>query len=276
MPRSNARQRGRPRSFNDNASTTIIQSLDKALALLRIVAGSSGLSLTEIAEAAGQPPSSAYRVLITLQKHGMVEFDEDMQLWHVGVESFRIGSAFLRRTSILDQSRSVMQEIMMSTGETANLAIADRGEIVFVSQVETHEPIRAFFRPGTRGPIHASGIGKAMLAYMPGQQVDKLVPDEELAGFTPNTITSRKALLGELETIRGCGWAVDDEERNTGMRCIAAPIFNAFGEAVAGISVSGPSVRVTPDRDAVFGERVRQAAAEITRAIGGTPPELNP
>ena len=271
MPRSNARQRGRPRSFNDNASTTIIQSLDKALALLRIVAGSSGLSLTEIAEAAGQPPSSAYRVLITLQKHGMVEFDEDMQLWHVGVESFRIGSAFLRRTSILDQSRSVMQEIMMSTGETANLAIADRGEIVFVSQVETHEPIRAFFRPGTRSSGHASGIGKAIMAHLGDEAIAARLP-KHLSSHTPHTITDHAVLMRELKEIRARGWAVDNEERTIGMRCIAAPVFNSFGEAVAGVSLSGPSVRVRPEKDAEFGALIARAADEITRSTGGMPP----
>lgn len=268
-----SRSRGRPRSFNDTSSATVIQSLDKAMGVLHIVANGSGMSLTEIAEAAGQPPSSVYRMLITLQRHAIVEFDETSQLWHVGAAAFRIGSAFLRRTSIVEQSRTHMQDLMLATGETANLAIADRGEIIFVSQVESHEPIRAFFRPGTRGPIHASGIGKALLAYLPEPRIDAVLERAELTAFTPNTITSRSTLSAELQKIRTCGWSIDDEERNTGMRCIAAPIFNAFGDAVAGISVSGPAVRVAPERDMTFGKYVRDAADNITRAVGGTPPE---
>ena len=101
----------------------------------------------------------------------MVEVQPATQLWFVGQEAFRIGSAFLGRTSLVEQARGVMHALMAETGETANLAIADGGQVIFISQVETHEPIRAFFRPGTRGPIHASGIGKALLAYQPPEAV---------------------------------------------------------------------------------------------------------
>ncbi len=272
MPAQASRSRGRPRSFNDTAQGSVIRSLDRAMVLLKVVAAGKGMSLTEIAEMSGQPASSAYRVLITLQRHGIVEFDETVQLWHVGAEAFRVGSAFLGRTSIVEISRGVMQEIMAATGETANLAIADRGEIVFVSQVETHEPIRAFFRPGTRSPIHASGIGKALLAYLPQPQVDALLTSGGLTGYTAKTITDPAAMRTELGAIRARGWAVDDEERTDGMRCIAAPIFNPFGEAIAGISVSGPVTRVTPERDADIGETVCAAASKITRALGGKAP----
>ncbi|MGN6550915.1 MAG: HTH-type transcriptional regulator BhcR, partial [Pararhizobium sp.] len=267
------RTRGRPRSFNNTSEGTLVQALDRAMGTLKVVANGNGLSLTEIAEATGQAPATAYRALLTMQKHGVVEFDTGAQLWRIGVEAFRIGSAFLGRSSIVEQARPKMQEIMATTGETANLAIVDCGEVVFVSQVETHEPIRAFFRPGTRGPVHASGIGKALLAFFPDEALRRLLGRKMLDGFTDKTITDREALAAELASIRARGFAVDDEERTVGMRCIAAPIFNAHGEAVAGISVSGPSVRVTPARDAEYGALVRRAADAITRATGGRPPK---
>jgi IclR family acetate operon transcriptional repressor len=267
------RARGRPRSFNDTSKSTQIQSLDRAIEVLKVVAGGSGMSLTEIAKASGQSASTAYRILITLEKHRIVEFVEAAQLWHVGLEAFRIGSSFLGRTRIIEQSRPVMQRVMTVTGETANLAIVDRGEVIFVSQVETHEPIRAFFRPGTRGPIHASGIGKALLAFFPEAETASILRRRKRGTFTARTIVAEADLLKELEQIRERGWAVDDEERTMGMRCVAAPIFDQFGEAVAGISLSGPSVRVTPERDAEYGALVRKAADEITGSIGGrTPP----
>ena len=134
-----------------------------------------------------------------------------------------------------------MRELMAATGETANLAIADGGQVVFISQVETHEPIRAFFRPGTRGPIHASGIGKALLAYQPPEAVERIMREQGLVAFTARTITDRARLMAELDEIRARGWAIDDEERTEGMRCIAAPIFNEFREAMAGVSISGPT-----------------------------------
>lgn len=264
-----ARKRGRPRSFNNTSESTIIQSLDRAMVVLKVVATSSGMSLTEIAAASEQPASTAYRILITLQKHGIVEFDETGQLWHVGLESFRIGSSFLGRSSVVEQSRPVMQNIMALTGETANLAIVDGAEVVFVSQVETQEPIRAFFRPGTRSPVHASGIGKALLAYFPKTQVDSILNVQNMTAFTDKTITDKEALVADLAQIRSRGWAIDDEERTTGMRCIAAPIFNPFGEAIAGLSISGPSVRVSPQQDTRFGALIREAADGITEAIGG-------
>lgn len=268
------RARGRPRSFNDTSKSMVIQSLDRAMNVLKVVARYNGSSLTEIAEASGELASTVYRILITLEKHHLVHFDESTQLWHIGLEAFRIGSSFLGRTRVVEQSRPVMQRIMAATGETANLAIIDHGEVIFVSQVETHEPIRAFFRPGTRGPIHASGIGKALLAFLPQAQIDAVLKNRALDAFTEKTIVSREALLAEMEVIRARGWSIDDEERTPGMRCIAAPIFNQFGEAVAGVSLSGPSFRITLQRDAEYGALVSKAAEEITKSIGGLPPRL--
>ncbi len=263
------RARGRPRAFNTKTGDNLVQSLDRALVVLKTVAAGGGLSLTEIAEQAGQSPSTAYRLLLTLQKHDMVEFDEQAQLWHTGIEAFRIGSSFLGRTRLVEQARPVMQRLMTTTGETANLAIIDREEVVFISQVETHEPIRAFFRPGTRGPVHASGIGKALLAFLPDGKAAALIDGRPLDAFTPGTITDPDLLRKELRLTRERGWSVDDEERTLGMRCIASPIFDQFGEAIAGVSLSGPTVRVGRHRDAEFGELVSAAAADITRAIGG-------
>ena len=271
MDGASKRGRGRPRAFNPNPEQTTVQALDRAVGILKVLAAGEGMTLTELAEASGQAPATVYRVLSTFQAHGVVEVQPATQLWFIGPEAFRIGSAFLWRTSLVEESRAMMRELMTLTGETANLAIADGGQVVFLSQVETHEPIRAFFRPGTRGPIHASGIGKALLGWYPAAAVARIVAEQGLAAFTPRTITSPERLGAEIAAIRARGWAIDDEERTEGMRCIAAPIFNEFREAVAGVSVSGPSVRMVPRTDA-FGPLVREAADRITRATGGSLP----
>ncbi len=265
------RNRGRPKAFHDKSQGAIIQSLDRAIDVLKTVSAGSGMSLTEIAQAGGQSQATCYRILTTLSKRRVVEFDEVTQLWHIGLEAFRIGMSFLGRTRIAEQSRPVMQRIMNETGETANLAILDRGEVIFISQIETHEPIRAFFRPGTRGPGHASGIGKAIMAFLPEDQVRKLT-GAALPCYTDTTITSADAFILELAEIRRRGFSVDNEERTEGMRCIAAPVFNAYGEAIAGVSLSGPSVRVKPERDLEFGNLIKHAADEITGSIGGVIP----
>jgi IclR family transcriptional regulator, acetate operon repressor len=268
------RQRGRPRSFHGPAENSSVQSLDRALRILAIVADADGLSLSEVASASGLAASTAYRMLTTLEGHGMVEFDRTDQLWSIGVETYRMGSAFLRRRKLVDRARIVMQDLMEKTGETANLGVAEDDCVVFVSQVETHQAIRAFFRPGTRSPFHASGIGKAILAHLPGERVTAIVRKAGLEAYTPKTLADAPALARDLDQIRLRGFSVDDEERHPGMRCIAAPVFNEFGEPIAGVSISGPTVRVTMERLIEIGPLVREAAAEITRMVGGKLPHL--
>lgn len=267
------RRRGRPRAFNAPAEPNAVQSLDRALRILAIVADGDGLSLSEVAERSELAASTAYRMLTTLQNHGMVEFAEQEQLWSIGVEAYRIGSAFLRSRRLVDRARSAMQVLMEKTGETANLGVAEDDCVVFVSQVETHQAIRAFFRPGTRSPFHASGIGKAILAYLSPERVEAIVDKTGLEPFTERTLADRDGLHIDLGEIRKRGWSVDDEERYPGMRCVAAPIFNEFGEPIGGVSISGPTVRVTPERLAAIGPEVREAAAAITAMIGGEMPK---
>ena len=269
MDQIEKRQRGRPRAFNAPAEAASVQSLDRALRILAIVAEGSGLSLSEIANRSGVPAPTAYRMLTTLEAHGMVEFDKTGQLWSIGVETYRMGAAFLRGRKLIDRARAVMQDLMEKTGETANLGVAEDDCVVFVSQVETHQAIRAFFRPGTRSPFHASGIGKAVLAHLDGDRVAAIARRAGLETFTERTLSTLPALARDLAETRERGWSVDDEERHPGMRCVAAAIFNEFGEPVGGVSVSGPTVRVTPERLAEIGPLVRDAAGEITAMIGG-------
>jgi IclR family acetate operon transcriptional repressor len=266
------RRRGRPRAFNQPAEPNAVQSLDRALRILAIVAEADGLSLSEVAERSGLAASTAYRMLTTLAGRRMVEFDEQGQLWSVGVEAYRIGSAFLRSRKLVDRARLVMQSLMEKTGETANLGVAEDDCVVFVSQVETHQAIRAFFRPGTRSPFHASGIGKAILAHLGAARVEAIVAHTGLESFTDRTLSRGKELAADLAVVRRRGWSVDDEERYPGMRCVAAAIFNEFAEPVGGLSISGPTVRVTPERLDALGPQVREAAEEVTHMIGGVWP----
>lgn len=268
------RPRGRPRGSGAKAEAQggTVQALDRGMTLLSALARDGKGTLSDVALRVGMPPSSAYRLLVTLQGHGMVAFDETAQEWMIGVEAFRIGRAFVHRVSVLDAAREPMRRLMRDTGETANLAIADEDGVVFMGQVESLNPIRAFFRPGTRGPLHASGIGKALLAEMTRAEAERLLGRSGLAGYTPRTLTTPERLFDDLARTRRRGWAYDDEERHLGMRCIAAPVFDTHGEAVAGVSVSGPAVRFPDTEVARMAVRVREAAAAITDLIGGTVP----
>ncbi len=263
------RTRGRPRSGEGG---TVVQALDRGLTLLRVLAANDRATLTEIALSAGMVPSTAHRLLTTMQRHRITEFDDAMQHWMIGVEAFRIGSSFMRRTNLVEAGRGIMHDLMEASGETANMAVADSGDVVFISQVECNDPIRAFFRPGTRGRMHASGIGKALLAELSRDEVEAILARKGLPSFTPKTLTSPEALFADLEGTRVKGWSLDDEERTLGMRCLASAIFNEHREAVAGVSISGPSVRLPDARLAELGALVRNAAAAITEKVGGIPP----
>ena len=267
------RSRGRPRKAVSDTDTGTVRALDRGLQLLRLLARENRIALTGLAMQAGMPPSTAHRLLTTLQRHRFAEFDEDAQEWMIGVEAFRAGSGFLKRIDLVEASRDIMQRLMSETGETANLAIPDDGDMVFVSQVETPNPIRAFFRPGARSPMHACGAGKALLAQFTAREIEKILLRKGLPEFTPGTLTRPDRLFAELDTVRTRGWAFDDEERYAGMRCVAAPVFNAYGDAVAGISVSGPTARFTEQGISLFSAAVRRAAADLTECIGGSAPE---
>nr|HMS93708.1 IclR family transcriptional regulator [Tabrizicola sp.] len=236
--------RGRPKAFHDKTDQNTVQALDRGLEILAHVAAHPGRTLSEIAEGAGEAVATVFRALATLQGHGMVEVEEPGQFWHVGPGAFRVGSAFLRRTKVVERARQPMEALMRETGETANLGIEVGDEVMFVAQVEAHEAIRAFFPPGTKGPMHSSGIGKALLAWYPEDRVQAILARKGLEKFTTLTITSETSLVRDLAFTRERGFAIDDQERAEGMRCIAAPIFNAHGEPVAGLSVSGPAFRV--------------------------------
>ena len=267
------RTRGRPRAAEPERGGGV-QSLERALALLSALAHEDRATLSELAMRTGMPPSTAHRLLTTVQAARYADFDEATNEWSVGVEAFRAGSSFLRRTRVVDAAREAMRALVDQTGETANVGMLDGGEVVFVSQVETAHPIRAFFGPGARAPMHASGIGKALLAAMPRAEVERRLLRSGLPGFTPSTIISPRSLFDDLDRIAERGWSLDDEERNLGMRCVAAAIFNAHGEAVAGISVSGPAARLPLDVVGEFGPIVRRAAAAVTERIGGVLPPL--
>jgi len=186
------RLRGRPKSFVDKSKEARIQSLDRSLDVLAFVATGAGVTLTEIAAELGQSPATIYRILTTFSARGVLEMDLSSQEWFVGPESFRIGSAFLRRSGLVERARPAMRALMVETGETANLGVESDGQVLFLSQVETHENIRAFFPPGARSPMHASGIGKGLLAHAEQARIEQYLKTEKLTRFTENTICDRE------------------------------------------------------------------------------------
>jgi IclR family acetate operon transcriptional repressor len=275
------RARGRPRGWDDKTAQNTIKSLDRAMEVFEFLSEAQGKTLSTLASQMGQSPATVYRILVTLEGRGLVEFDADEQVWHIGARAFVIGARFLRRSSLVDRARPILRKLMEQTGETANLGTERNGFVLFLGQVETHASIRAFFPPGTLSPMHASGIGKALLAYMDDDRLARLITGTGrsapvLESFTEHTITDADALRADLAETRRRGYAIDGEEKNLGMRCIAAPVFDMTQEAVAGISVSGPTSRVGKDQMAFLSNAVMQAASELSQSIGGAPAAPNP
>ncbi|UWQ86254.1 HTH-type transcriptional regulator BhcR [Leisingera caerulea] len=275
MPQT-PRRKGRPKSFDSASQPPTIQSLDRALDVLDALAGASGMTLTELSTALDQSAATMYRVLATLEARQIVEMEPQSQTWHIGAMAFRLGSAFLRRSSVIERARPVMRELMEATGETSNLGIERGGDVMFVSQVETHESIRAFFPPGTTSPMHASGIGKALLSCFGEDQLTRFLRGRTLEQFTEKTLTSADTLREDLAQIRSRGWSFDDEEKAPGMRCVAAPVFGMQGEVLAGISVSGPAARMPDARINDIGALVRGAAEKLSYGLGAPPAEQSP
>lgn len=265
------RLRGRPRNVAPTGSPQKIKSLDRAMQVFEHLSTvSHGLTLSELAHDTKQSPATVYRILITLEMRGFVEFDAVEQMWNVGARAFTVGVRFLRRSGLVERARPILRQLMEETGETANIGIEKNGMILYLSQVESEQKIRAHFPQGTLSPMHVSGIGKILLSHMDSERLQRWQVRQEFQTLTENSIDQMDDLLAELTITQERGYAIDDEENSLGMRCFAAPVFDINGEAIAGISVSGPTSRVTPDRDAALGRSVSLAAAALTEAIGGT------
>lgn len=268
-----SRKRGRPPGPKSRAGDGKNTSLTRALTLLeRLSESVEGVNLTDLSQQLGMPPATVHRLLSTFEELNFVEQDAEAGLWFVGLKAFTVGNAFLNRRDFVASARPYMQRLVERCGETVNLGVIDAGEVVFISQVESKEMMRMIVSLGSRSPIHASGVGKAMLASLSEQDVTRLLQLRGLARYTDHTIDNPAELRNALDLIRQQGFALDDEEHAVGLRCVAANIFDENAVALAAISLSGPKARMIDSRLSELGTAVRQSAAEITAALGGRIP----
>lgn len=250
-----------------------VRSLTRALSIMESLAHQpDGMSLTELSDSTGLPPSTTHRLLTTLEAERFVRPDPNGGLWRIGVAAFFVGSAFARSRDTLSLVRPYLKRLMEVSGETANLFVESDGEAVCIGQIESRHAMRAITGIGGRILLHSSAAGKVLMAFSDAKDFERLMRKSEYAAITDKTVTSRDALGVQLEGIRAQGYATDDEEHAVGLRCVAAPVFNEFGEAVAAISISGPKARITDERLPLLGRMVTQAASEATRDFGGAVP----
>jgi IclR family acetate operon transcriptional repressor len=251
-----------------------VQSLLRAIALLEILAeDDEGYRLVDLAARAGLSTSTTHRLLTTLEQKQFVQFSRDDSLWFVGVRCFSIGAAFARRRHFATLARPIMRRLRDETGETVNLGVLDQGDVVFVTQVESRELMRAITRPGGRSPLPSTAMGQALLATMSEHDVGEILRRQGLPRRTPNSIVRHTQLQAALAAARERGYAIDDEENAVGLRCVAAVIYDELRSPYAALSIAGPTVRVTLGRLPELGALAIAAAAEVTRATGGRVPE---
>ncbi|MEE3214511.1 MAG: IclR family transcriptional regulator, partial [Pseudomonadota bacterium] len=243
------------------------------LGLLRTRPG--GLALSDIAEQADLAPSTTHRLLQALLSQGFVTQDETLGVWRIDVKTFRIGNSFLEARDFVATSRPYLRRLTRDTGETANLGVRDGTTAVFLAQSESPQMMRMITRLGSRAPLHASGVGKALMAWLPDDDLERVLAERGLDRVTVNTLSSPSELRRAMAEIRQRGYACDREEHAIGLHCVAACIHDELGTPLAAISVSGPVARIPDERLDALGERVRDTAAEITAQLGGRVPEAD-
>ncbi|WP_239495357.1 IclR family transcriptional regulator [Salinicola halophilus] len=253
------------------------QSLVRGLSILEgLAAAPEGLALSAVAEDVDLAPSTAHRLLQALHHQGFITQDVESGLWKIDVKTFRIGNSFLEARDFVATARPFLRQLTAATGETANLGIRDDGMVVYLAQSESRQMMRMITRLGSRAPLHASGVGKALLAWMPPMEFERIMSGRILESETPNTLTDLDRLRDQLVTIREQGYAIDREEHAIGLNCVAATLHDESGLPLAAISVSGPVARIDDARLPELAETVAATAREITTRIGGKLPSQPP
>jgi len=251
-----------------------VQSVDRALLIIETLAeDDDGYRLTDLAVRTGLSPSTVHRLLTTLEKRRFVQFDRSKSTWHIGAQSFAVGSTFVRRGNFVTQARPYLCKLRDQTRETANLAVADDGAVVILSRVESREIMRSVTKVGGRVSMIASGLGKALLSTYSEEDVFAIIRREGMPRLTSKSIVRAGDLCKSLHVIRQQGYSVDDEEALTGLRCVSAVVYDEAGEPLAAISVSGKASRVPNDRLPILGKFVQEVAADLTGVLGGKIPE---
>ena len=254
------------------ARPVVVGVLSKVLKILDVLqTAPSGLTLKQVTERTGINASTAYRFLTHLEREGYLSRD-GAGSYTLGIKLLLLGARATRETSLRETAAPVMRELAAATGETVNLGVMDQGMVLYADVVESHHAFRLVSRIGMRRPLHATALGKAMMAFLEEDERERILAAMRFESLTPHTIASPVRFRRELETIRRQGFAVDNEEVFLGARCIAVPILNEAGESVGAISIAGPTTRISQEEVQIFAASVMDAAQRISAQIGYSQP----
>jgi DNA-binding IclR family transcriptional regulator len=247
----------------------LINSILRASNILRCFLGEKAhYRISELARQLGLDRSTTYRLLVSLEKCGLVEKDEKTGAYSLGLAAFEIGNTYLRQMDFVLISKPVMVDLASKLQETVHLAVLSGTEIVYVDKVDSPRTLGVMSKIGQRGSLHSTALGKVLLAFLPETESSRMVKQIKLTPFTPNTISSRAKLLDELRKVRNQGYAFDFKESEEGVECVAAPIRNHLGNVVAALSISGPEKKINTPKEGQFIGEVVKAAAFISSKLG--------
>ncbi|CAB3394400.1 IclR family transcriptional regulator [Kyrpidia spormannii] len=246
-----------------------VKSVDRALVILeRVSRYKEGVGITELAAEVSMYKSTVHRLLTTLARRGYVEQDPETGRYKLGYAILDMASRLLGSLDLRREARPYLEELADYSHEVVHLVVLDHGEVVYIEKVEGDETIRMHSRVGARAPVHCTGVGKAILAYLPEEDVKSIVERHGLPAHTPYTITRWLDLRDELQRVKERGVAMDLEENELGIICVAAPIWDHTGRVCASLSISAPKMRMPEERIKDLADRVRRAGLAISARLG--------
>ncbi|MBD7937881.1 MULTISPECIES: IclR family transcriptional regulator [Cytobacillus] len=227
----------------------MVKSVSRALDIIDMISlRKHGMGVTEIANEMDINKSSVHRILSTLVKYGYIEQVKDSGKYKVGYKILNISTRLLDSIDIRSEAKPYLQDLEQKTNEVIHLVVPDNNEVVYIEKLDGNEALRMHSSVGKRAPMHCTSVGKAILAHQPVQVVKEIIQRKGLNPHTEHTITDEMALLENLKMIKTKGFALDLEENENGIVCIAVPIFDYQNNVCAAISVSGPLIRMSQER----------------------------
>lgn len=249
-----------------NSEAATVQSVDRALTILEVLARLGTAGVTEIAAELEVHKSTAFRLVSTLEAHRLVEQAGDRGRYSLGVGLLRLAGATTARLDLVQEARPITRQLAADTGETVNLTVRAEHAALYLDQVAGSSALQSHNWVGQHIPLHATSNGKVLLSELTPEQLAEALGS--LARFTPATITSKAQLRKELAQIREQGYSLAIDELEVGLTAVAAPIRNAHGDVIASISVSGPTFRLSGERLEAVIPQCLAAAEEISHRLG--------
>lgn len=245
-----------------------MKSLHKVLDIIDAVAEHGPMGIREISQRTGFPPATTHRMVSALVKRRYLVQNSATRAYALALRFLELGSIVQSRFNLTSIARPHLEHLVEATHESGSIIVRDGDEAVYLDHVRDAHMLQLFTRLGARVPLYSTGGGKAMLSRMTDPEIAGYLERVSLQRITTKTITDRKAFLKSLKTIRERGYAIDDEEMEVGVRCVAAPVFNHRQQAVAAISVTGAAVRIVPEQIDYYGQIVKNSAAVLSRNLG--------